>query len=141
MSGTDAQWAEAKRWFAKADEDQRSAELMLTADPPLLDPAAYHCQQASEKLIKGLLVAAGQTISKTHDLWRLAAQAIPLYPQLAADIEAVSDLTPWGTATRYPDLEPDLGIMLEDVRDALERLGRFYGNVLAALDSEDISGT
>lgn len=130
MSGTDAQWTEAKRWFAKAAEDRRSAALMLTADPPLLDPAAYHCQQASEKLIKGLLVAAGQTIPKTHDLWRLAAQAIPLYPQLATDIEAVSDLTPWGTATRYPDLESDLGIMPQDIREALERLERFYGNVV-----------
>lgn len=133
MSGTDpasaAQWAEARRWFAKANEDRRSARLMLSDDPPLLDPAAYHCQQACEKLIKGLLVAAGQIIPKTHDLWRLAAQTIPLYPQLAADINAVSDLTPWGTATRYPDLEPDLGIVPQDIRDALERLERFQANV------------
>lgn len=77
-----------------------------------------------------MLVAAGQTIPKTHDLWRLAALAIPLYPQLAADIEAVSDLTPWGTATRHPDLEPDLGIMPQDIREALERLGRLYERVL-----------
>lgn len=140
MNGTDAQWTEAKRWFAKADEDRRSAELMLTADPPLLDPAAYHCQQASEKLIKGLLVAAGQTIPKTHDLWRLAAQATPLYPQLAAHIEAVSDLTPWGTATRYPDLEPDLGIMPQDIREALERLERFYEGVLRTIPFSPIGG-
>lgn len=134
MSGTDptiaAQWTEAKRWFAKANEDRRSAQLMLSDDPPLLDPAAYHCQQASEKLIKGLLVAAGQTIPKTHDLWRLAALVSPLYPQLAADIEAVSDLTPWGTATRYPDLEADLGILPQDIRDALDRLEQLYGNIL-----------
>lgn len=134
MNGTDAQWAEAKRWFAKATEDRRSAQLMLSDDPPLLDPAAYHCQQASEKLIKGLLVAAGKTIPKTHDLWHLAALATPLYPQLAADIEAISDLTPWGTATRYPDLEANLGIMPQDIRDALDRLAQLYGNILGIAD-------
>ena len=53
MSGTDPepgntlgsaqsslQWAEARRWFAKADEDMRIVALALDATPPLLDPAA-----------------------------------------------------------------------------------------------------
>ncbi|CAA7611537.1 HEPN domain-containing protein [Magnetospirillum sp. UT-4] len=134
MSGIDARRGEAARWFAKAGEDRRSAELLLADDPPLLHPAAFHCQQAGEKLIKGLLVAAGQTIPKSHDLWRLAALAVPLYPQLAADIEAVSDFTPWGTGTRYPDLEADLGIVPQDIRDALDRLKRFHGNAMTVVD-------
>ena len=135
MSGIDptltVQWAEARRWLGKATEDRRSVVLMLADDPPLLDPAAYHCQQASEKLLKGLLAAAGTAIPKTHDLRRLAALVTPLYPTLAADIEAVSDLTPWGTATRYPELEPDLGVMPQDIRDALESLGRLHEAVIA----------
>jgi HEPN domain-containing protein len=50
-----AQWTEARRWIKKANEDRRSAVLILADDPPLLDPAAYHCQQAAEKLLKALL--------------------------------------------------------------------------------------
>ena len=134
MSGTDpardVQWTEARRWFAKATEDRRSAVLMLADDPPLLDPVAYHCQQASEKLLKGLLVAAGTTVSKTHDLRRLATMAAPLYPSLAVEIEAVADLTPWGTATRYPDLEADLGVMPQDIRDALADLDSLYDAIM-----------
>lgn len=133
MSGTDSaltiQWAEARRWFAKAAEDQRSAVLILAADPPLIDPAAYHCQQASEKMLKGLLAAAGMAIPKTHDLRRLAGLVTPLYPMLAAHIDVVADWTPWGTATRYPDLEPDLGVMPEDIRDALVELDRLYAAI------------
>ncbi len=135
MSGTDpaltARWAEAHRWFAKAVEDRRSATLMLADDPPLLDPAAYHCQQASEKLLKGLLVAAGMTAPKTHDLRRLEALVSPLHPSLASEIAAVANLTSWGTATRYPDLEPDLGVMPQDIRDALAHLERLYAAILA----------
>jgi hypothetical protein len=33
------------------------AGLALAADPPLIDPAACHCQQAVEKMIKALPVA------------------------------------------------------------------------------------
>jgi HEPN domain-containing protein len=60
MSGTDprsvAQWTEARRWFAKAIEDLQVANLAMTTTPPLVEPAAYHCEQTAEKLFKGLLV-------------------------------------------------------------------------------------
>lgn len=127
MNGTEPQVAEARRWIAKACEDRRSAALILAADPPMTDPAAYHCQQAAEKLLKALLAGLGMPIPRSHDLKRLAAETMPHHPALAADMEAISDLTPWATATRYPDLESDLGITVQDIRDALivlERLER-----------------
>jgi HEPN domain-containing protein len=131
-----AQWAEARRWIAKAVEDRRSAVLVLADDPPLLDPAAYHCQQAAEKLLKALLAAAGVAIPKSHDLQRLAALVVPLFPGIIAIIEAVSDLTPWGTATRYPDLEAEIGVMAEDIRDALISLDELH-TAINALDPTD----
>ena len=96
----------------------------------MLDPAAYHCQQASDKLLRALLAAAGP-IPKSHDLQRLAALTTPLYPALSAAIVAVSDFSPWGTATRYPDLETDLGITAEDIRDALGALDRSHTAFMA----------
>ncbi len=132
MNATEsAEWAEARRWLAKATQDQRCALLSLNDDPPLLDPAAYHCQQAAEKLLKALLAGSGATIPRSHDLQHLRSLAAPLFPELAPQIEAVSDWTPWGTGTRYPELDNDLGIMPQDIRDALDALDQLRDAVAA----------
>ncbi len=48
--------AEVKRWLEKADHDRRAAPLALAGEPPITDVAAFHCQQAVEKLLKAYLV-------------------------------------------------------------------------------------
>jgi len=45
--------SETKEWLSKAALDLRSVEHALTALPPLLADVAYHCQQATEKTLKG----------------------------------------------------------------------------------------
>ena len=50
-------------WVASADIDLDAARRCL-ADPPNVAAAAYHCQQAAEKLIKAVLVILG---SRQHD--------------------------------------------------------------------------
>jgi HEPN domain-containing protein len=42
--------------------------MCLNMVPPSIGIAAYHRQQSAEKLIKGMLVAAGVHFPKTHDL-------------------------------------------------------------------------
>lgn len=121
-----AQWGETRRWFEKAMEDRRMAAIALGADPPLLDPSGFHCQQAAEKLLKGLLVAAALTIPKTHDLERLASLVMPAYPQLAGLVDRLTSLTPWGTATRYPDLDTELGLTAEDISEAPTSIDALY---------------
>ncbi|MBF0323466.1 MAG: HEPN domain-containing protein [Alphaproteobacteria bacterium] len=86
------QWAEAGQWFAKADEDICMAEMALGREPPLIDPAAFHCQQAAEKIIKGLLLTAALKVPRTHDLDTLATLAAPSYPDLAAMMEEIARL-------------------------------------------------
>lgn len=39
----------AKSWLIKAKRDLLSASQLAQADEPLLDTAAYHCQQAAER--------------------------------------------------------------------------------------------
>jgi HEPN domain-containing protein len=46
---------DTKAWFSRAHEDLRAAAIGLEADPPLLEDALFHCQQAAEKAEKGLL--------------------------------------------------------------------------------------
>jgi HEPN domain-containing protein len=46
-------WQEVLGWIGVAEHDWRIAELCLNAVPPEWEGAAYHCQQAAEKLLKG----------------------------------------------------------------------------------------
>ena len=64
-----------RNWLAKAQRDPLSAQHLAEAEIPLLDSAAYHCQQAAEKAIKAFLVYHDIRFGKTHDLDVLLAQA------------------------------------------------------------------
>ena len=131
-----AQWTEALRWIAKADEDIRVAVLVLSADPPLADPAGYHCQQAVEKIIKALLVAAAVKVPRTHDIELLADQAVPLYPALGERMRSFMHLTEWQTASRYPDLGGGLGDEIGDIADMLAAIREFRREVVALVPDE-----
>ncbi|MFQ5806078.1 MAG: HEPN domain-containing protein [Phycisphaerae bacterium] len=48
--------ASVRSWLAKADHERRRAEAALAQTPPITDTAAFHCQQAVEKLLKAYLV-------------------------------------------------------------------------------------
>ena len=67
---------EAARWLAVAMEDARVALACLEMARPAFGIAAYHCQQAAEKLVKGL-----------------AGRAIPFYPALTSSLESIGPLT------------------------------------------------
>jgi HEPN domain-containing protein len=64
MSGNDQDFDEdrrheAGRWLTVAAADMRAVRLCLDADEPMFGIAAYHCQQAAEKVVKGMFVVAG----------------------------------------------------------------------------------
>ena len=40
--------AVVREWLAKAERDLASALRLLDGEPPFLDTAVYHCQQAAE---------------------------------------------------------------------------------------------
>jgi HEPN domain-containing protein len=66
MSGPDPRDTreEVIGWLRVARSDQRVARVCLDLDPPACDAAAFHCQQAAEKLLKGFLVQAGIDFSE-----------------------------------------------------------------------------
>lgn len=45
----------ANSWIGKADEDIDAADLCLVAGGRVSNVAAFHTQQAAEKLLKGLI--------------------------------------------------------------------------------------
>ena len=109
----------AREWKAKADGDLRSARALLDLDPPETDAVAFHCQQASEKYLKALLVAVGVEPPRTHDLGVLLELASERYPALQDVQEACEYLSPFAVQTRYPLFEPP--ISSEDACQAMSR--------------------
>ena len=125
MSGTEPgnpQWEAAEQWFAKAVDDRQVAALAIAASPALLDPAAYHCQLAIEKLMKGLLLTCAAAVPRTHDLEHLASLLAPRYPALGAQLSLLAKLSPWGTITRYPTPERGIGPSAAEIVQAIEQI-------------------
>lgn len=89
-------------WFNKAQRDLASARILAANNPPLLDTALYHCQQAAEKAVKGFLVYCDQEFERIHDLEVLLRSAIVHASGFAAWLEAGRLLTPYATLYRYP---------------------------------------
>ncbi|MSP00561.1 MAG: HEPN domain-containing protein [Acetobacteraceae bacterium] len=113
MSGDDRELAldrglMALRWLAMGVEDLKVARLCLDACEPVPHAAAYHCQQAAEKLIKGLLVLADIPFTKTHDLRRLGTLATPKYPKHEDLFSATYLFTSWAFDFRYPGPGPEI---------------------------------
>jgi uncharacterized protein len=95
-------WEAVNDWLAVANEDRRVAGICLTADPPLRGIAAFHCQQAVEKLFKGFLTLAGKRGGKTHSLRALGGAAAGSFPEIADLAEAAKGWSNWATDFRYP---------------------------------------
>jgi HEPN domain-containing protein len=47
---------DTRAWLVKAAQDLRRVEILLAAEPPDLEGALFHSQQAAEKAIKGFLI-------------------------------------------------------------------------------------
>lgn len=90
-------------WLTKAGHDLIVARLCADNNPPLFDEAAYHCQQAAEKSIKGLLTLSDIEFSKIHDITKLLQLAIPVNSEFQKYLPQGDMLTKFATITRYPD--------------------------------------
>ncbi|WP_295457247.1 HEPN domain-containing protein [uncultured Thiodictyon sp.] len=93
---------EVNDWLQKVAEDYRVAQVLAESAEPLDDAICFHCQQAAEKLLKALLVAAGARPPRTHDLEELAS-LLPSSQPLPAEIaDACAYLSELAVIPRYP---------------------------------------
>lgn len=97
-----ARWQAVERWLTVAELDRRTVEVCLAAEPPLSESAAFHCQQAAEKLLKGFLVLAAKRFRKTHSLADLGAAATASFPDIAELVEVAQNWSDWVFVFRYP---------------------------------------
>ena len=124
---------EVRRWVEKADHDRRMAELGLAQTPPLTEAAAFHAQQAVEKLLKAYLVCRRHEFEKIHDLGMLAEQCAQYDPGFDTLREQVDPLTPYAVRFRYPGpIDPTV----EEVQTAMTVVREVWGFVTDRLPPE-----
>jgi HEPN domain-containing protein len=148
MSGPDQTdvWLEVLGWLRVAENDRRAARICVDADPPLLDVAAFHTQQAAEKLLKGFLVLASIDFGKTHDLDKLGSAVISQFPIVAALVEVMGAWTSWNIAYRYPDIDIDnpapepAAETLSKAFDLIAQLARLLHALALPTDVDDAAG-
>jgi len=115
MQPDDARRADARAWLAKSGTDLRGMAIDLAAEPPLLEDALFHSQQAVEKAFKALLAWHDEPFRKTHSLEELGRQVARLHPEMGHLVGRVSFLTEYAWKFRYPgDVEPPLATEVEE---------------------------
>lgn len=99
----------------------RKAESDLTAvsatiDAEAYDVAAFHAQQATEKLLKAFLASAGIDFPYTHNLAKLVELCSGVDPAFDTLVSVVELLTPYAVELRY---DSEFWPTEEEARDAL----------------------
>lgn len=93
---------EVRQWVEKALHDIQMAEMGLGHSRPIVDAAAFHCQQAVEKLLKAYLTFAGVEFERVHDVETLANRCAAHLPEFAALVPRIAPLTAYAVRFRYP---------------------------------------
>jgi HEPN domain-containing protein len=100
---------EIRQWLIKAKHDWAVAMQIVHAGGVETDVAAFHCQQAVEKLLKAYLVSRRLPFEKVHDLRLLLNHCSPSEPGFDSLRDSVEPLTLYAVAYRYPGpAEPSL---------------------------------
>jgi len=73
----------------------RAAEALLALVSPAVDPAAFHCQQAAEKMAKAMLIAAREPPPRLHDIDEPGRRVEEHFPVLGGAFEALGGITRW----------------------------------------------
>jgi len=121
--------AEVRAWLHKASEDVRAAEVARVAEPPLSEAALFHCQQAAEKAIKGLLTLHARPFRKTHSIEEVGALALVIEPTLRPAIDRAAPLTEYAWRFRYPGTPDEPAF--EEVDEAIAVARDLVGEVIA----------
>jgi len=130
------QWEEAARWLVFVDEDLRVAEILVAVSPPALRTAAFHCQQAAEKMAKALLIAFSAEVPRIHDVSELAALVADVEPAFGKAVAELGDLTGWYLAVRYADSAEAAAVSDSDIRSMLGNLRGLRAHIASLAPGE-----
>jgi uncharacterized protein len=117
-------WKVVERWLRVAERDRETVLACMAGDPPLYDSAAFHCQQAVEKLLKGFLTLAGRRGGKTHSLEQLGRLAHASFPDIAELVAKARGWSMWAWVYRYPEEDAPPQPDAAEIRAALDVIDR-----------------
>ncbi len=130
----EAKFNEIRAWVAKALEDLRSAEWLLTSPDPLYGSVGFHCQQAAEKALKAYLTWRDEPFEKTHSLVALVGKCLPLDKSFEQLRTAATTLLPYAVALRYPGERSEL--TESEAKQALALVRELWDFVLERIPPE-----
>jgi HEPN domain-containing protein len=120
-------------WKQKAENDLRTAEIVLSTENPPTDAICFHAQQCAEKYLKSYLTSKDVTVEKTHDLTRINNICIEMDP----DFEELSDnaelLSGYAVEIRYPG--DFIECSIEEAEEAVKMAKAFKYFLLRKLDN------
>ncbi|MBI2357863.1 MAG: HEPN domain-containing protein [Deltaproteobacteria bacterium] len=115
-----------KDWFRIAEKDFRRAQQLLKLEDP--EGAAYNLQQATEKYLKGFLLAKGWHLKRIHDLEVLLNDALKYEASLEEFREVCQKITNYYFLNRYP-LATSVALTAKQVRGSLDQARKFIGRL------------
>lgn len=98
---------EAAAWLQLAEEDLKAVRNNVLGPEPTAKIAAYHCQQAAEKMVKAVLISADVDPPRWHNIDDLI-ELLPAGHGLNPQLEPLGRFSPYAIAFRYPALDPDV---------------------------------
>ena len=93
----------AHEWLTHAESDISSAEYLLGHRPLPAEIICFHCQQAAEKALKGILVLHGTRPPKTHNLIELHSLCKVFVSAIDPLLVHCKALNSYSVRVRYPD--------------------------------------
>ncbi|MGM0411594.1 MAG: HEPN domain-containing protein [Bacillota bacterium] len=107
-----------KKWINMANKDLEVAKLIFDSQPEIFsDIVCFHCQQATEKFLKGVLTYLNIEFKKTHNLiylLDLLSNEIKIEDKLYEKAEILED---YAVEARYPMPEENI-IKKEEAKEA-----------------------
>lgn len=116
----------AEEWFKKANDDYKSAKVILR-EGGYYGTTCFLAQQMAEKYLKGFLVFHGWKLAKIHDLVKLLNECKKIAPDFGDLGEESVLLSGYYVETRYP-LDTPVDYSKKEAREALaaaERISQF----------------
>lgn len=105
---TEAAIEEAKRLLRIARADLAACNALLEAPDVRFANAAFHGQQAIEKVLKAVLTRRNAAMGRTHNLLALSGQLLELGLAVPVSDDQLALLNPYAVVFRYDDIEVEL---------------------------------
>lgn len=124
-----------KEWLGFANQDFSSAKYLMGMRPTPLEIICYHCEQSSEKALKGYLIQNDIEPPRTHDLRLLCKMCSAIDNSFDEISQFCINLTPYGVQSRYPF---EIDILESDMQKAVIEANHVMRFILGRLNLNNI---